>query len=453
MKPGGPAGNQKKDKKGAPKKRDLNAPEEGDVERLPPGYKVPQEPPEPFTTGEEWIYDPSDGDPKVLKRMLSTYKQPIFQSGVFTTKADEKLVADVIRYKLSLMTRKENRDKVHDLREKLLKDVAQSPTNKNGPRDVRKFMLKTIAEEAPRLFQYHAIARINGAILLAELSDPLYNEADAEPPRKAAEPCVRAAAPLMALIKDKKQLTAPRIWGVNGLVRIAAVTDKAQLRAEIVGTLVEQLNDSVGEHEWYQWRLAEGLGKLNTLQNQDKKNVVPVALAKVLADAEKRSWLVRAEAALSLGRLNYKTENIDLGYIAYLIAELTQQMTEAYIKDTKEPKHAQWKLCFIKIYGAFKPLDDDQKRGLLTQVEGGALAANKRTVQDAFDQVLPIVRIVVKGGDGIDAHMESLKKWIEANPPPKNHKIHPDEEPIVKKQSNAGRPVASDALPGANGGR
>jgi len=310
-------------------------------------------------------------------------------------------------------------------------------------------MLKTIAEEAPRLFKYHAIARINGAILLAELSEPQYNEADADGPRKPAEPCLKAAAPLLDLVNDKKQLTAARIWGVNGLVRIAAITDKPQLRFQIVDTLVKLMNESADEHEWYQWRLAEGLGKLNTIYDQNKKTVIPQALAQVLADAKKRSWLVRAEAAQSLGRLPYKQENVDLGLIAYLTAELTQQMTDAY---NKEPQLALWKLCFIKVYGAFKPLDDDHKRGLLTHVETGALAGYKRAVQDAFDQVLPIVRKVVTNPEGIDTPLASLKKWLEANPP-QSHKIHPDEDPIVKKQTDAGGQDPAETAPAVQGAR
>lgn len=435
-------------KKAAPKKRDLSTVEEADREKLPLGYRVPQEPPDALTTSEEWIDDVLPSDTKARNTVLRKYKE-IFQAGLFASDADRKLVADVIRYKLSLLTRKENRERAHLIRTKeILQDVANSPTNKNGPRDVRKFMLKTIAEEAPRLFQYHVIARINGAILLAELSEPQYNEADADGPRKPVEPCIRAAAPLMALVNDKKQLTAPRIWGVNGLVRIAAVTDKAPLRFQIVDTLVGLMNESAGEHEWYQWRLAEGLGKMPTIQNQDKRPVVPQALARVLID-EKRSWLVRAEAAESLGRLPYYQDNIDLGLVAYLTAELTEQMTEAYNKD---PKLASWKLCFIKVYGAFRPLDDDQKRGLLTQVEKGPLAGHKRAVQEAFDLVLPIVRKVVTNPEGIDTPQANLKKWLEANPP-KSHKIHPDEEPIVKKQGNAGGQDPADVPPVAEGAR
>jgi hypothetical protein len=434
-------------KKPGQKTREKGGTDEVDVESLPEGYEVPPEPPEPLTTSEGWDFDPADGDDKKRRPMLAKYKS-IFQAGMFSGDADKKLVVDIIRYKLAQMTLSKNRDKIHTLRTELLNDIKYSPTNKNGSRDVRKFMLKTIVDEAPQLFKYNAIARINAAILLAELSEPPYNEADADGPRKPAEPCVRAFAPLMELVKDKQQLTAVRIWGVNGLVRIAMVTDKAQQRFDIVETLVKLLEESASEHEWYQWRLVEGLGRLGLIQNQAKSPVVPVELARVLAD-EKRPWLVRAEAAQSLGRLPYSSaDNIDLGMIAHLTAELTRQMTDAYNKE--KPKRALWKLCFIKVYGAFKPVDDDQKRGLMTQVEKGGLQTHKGAVQEAFKWVLPIVRAVVTGSEGIETSLADLKKWLEANPF-KSFRLHPDMPPIARRQENAGDQRPADVPPAADG--
>ena len=149
-----------------------------------------------------------------------------------------------------------------------------------------------------------------------------------------------------------------RTWGVKGLVRLATLPDvNSQLRMQIVDTLVSQLNSSGKEHKWYQWRLAEGLGKINVVQNQDKRPFVPQGLARVLTDTE-RPWLVRGEAAQSLGRLPYDS-NIDVGLLAYEIAQLAQQMTDAF---NKQPKLSIWKLCFMKVYGAFKPLEDDDSK-------------------------------------------------------------------------------------------
>jgi hypothetical protein len=198
------------------KDRDPKSSEAADAERLPPGYHVPPEPPEALTTADEWTVDPFGK--KKPNTVIGEYKT-ILAAGVFASDEQKKFVADIMRWRLSLLTRKEFREQAAKYRGYILQDISNFPTNKGAPRDVRKHLLKTIAEEAPKLFKYHAIARINGAILLAELSDPAYNEADGDN-RKPAEPCIRALDPLTNLVKDKDQLTAPRIWGVNGLVRL-----------------------------------------------------------------------------------------------------------------------------------------------------------------------------------------------------------------------------------------
>jgi hypothetical protein len=440
-------------KKGPAERTKTNEPI--DPEKLPPGYRVPPEPPDAMTTDQEWIENPFPEDKKGSQQKklatLSKYKG-IIGSGEFTGDDQRKFVADIIRYKLSLLTRKDARDKAYEHRQEILRDLNNSPTTKTGARDVRKFMLQTIAEEAPRLFKYHAVARINGAILLAELSDPKYNEADGDGNRKAAEPCIRALKPLQELVQDKKQITPPRIWGVIGLVRLGELPElKPQLRTAIVETLVEVLRNSADDHEWLQWRLVEGLGTLNVIADANKVPVVPQELARVLADTE-RPLLVRSEAALSLGRLPL-TADIDAGLIAYEIALLARQMADAY---DKQPDVEIWKLFFMKLYGAFKPLDAEQKRALLTQCEKGALASYKRPVQEAFDVVLPVVKKVVIDREGMDTALAGLRKWLDSNTP-KNFKIHPDlepiivEEPIVKNKPDVVTPGSVNDAP-ANAG-
>ena len=423
-------------KKAAVKKE---APEAIDNERLPPGYKVPQEPPDALTTTVEWIpEDPfpgeKPGENKVQRATLRRY-QAILASGDFK-EGEKQFVGDIMRWKLSMLTRKEKRETAADWREKQIqKDLSpQFYPSKGNPKTVRKFLLKFVADEAPKLFEFHVIARLNGAILLSELCDIPETDGDNKSP---AIPCVRGGPPLMEMVKDEKQLTAVRIWGVNGLVRLAILPEvNAQLRAQIVETLVAQMNSSGKEHGWYQMRLAEGLGKLNVIQNQDKRPFVPQALARVLTDTE-RPWIVRAEAAQSLGRLPYDS-NIDVGLLAYEMARLAQQMTEAY---NKQPKLSIWKLCFMKVYGGFKPLEEDdgskQKRGLLAQVDSRpALSTYKKTVQESFELVLPLVVKVVGEDKEVDVSLANLKKWLDGNAP-KNFKIHADEEPITSKPSTA----------------
>jgi hypothetical protein len=434
------------------KERDSKTVEPVDLEKLPPGYRVPQEPPEPYTTTDEWRVHPFGK--RRESSALADYNQ-ILASGLFTGEDQRKFVADVVRWKLARLTQKEFREQAYTKRVEILRDISRypSPQNKSN-RDVRRFILKTIAEEAPRLFKYHAVARINGAILLAELSDPAYNEVDGDN-RKPAEPCVRALEPLLALVDDKKEIVGARVWGVNGLVRLAALPELKQVpRTEIIEKLVTLLYDSADEHEWYQFRLVEGLGKLNVVLNGAKtRPFVATALARVLANT-KRTWLVRSEAALSLGRLSYPIE-IDAGLVAYETALLAQQIAESddYRND---PKLALWKLCSLKLYGAFKPIDLDQQRALLMQTEKGPLASYRRTVQEAFDVVLPVIRKVVAEQEEMDTALANLRKWLDANVP-KNFKIHPDDDsiiadgPIVNKPNNAAGHGAAELPAAANG--
>jgi hypothetical protein len=449
--PGGGIGTGRIQKKAAPE-RSGKPTEPVDPEKLPPKYHVPQEPPEALTTTDEWLEDPfTRRKPKTQGTVIGEYRT-ILGSGQFTGEEQRKFVADMVRWRLSLLTRKEFREQAQAKRNDLWVDITKHPYKGNS-RDVRKFLLQTIAEEAPQLFKYHAVARINGAILLADLSDTACNEADGDGRNKPPEPCFRAAKPLLDLVNDKNQLVAARIWGVNGLVRIASLPQvKPAMRTEIVDVLVRLVNESAGEHEWYQWRLVEGLGRLNVVADAQKRLVVPQALARVLAD-QKRHWLVRSEAAVSIGRLPYTVE-INAGVIAYQVGLLAQQMTEAY---NDEPELALWKLCFMKLYGAFKPLSAEQVRGLLTQTERGPLAPHKRVVQEAFDLVLPLVRKVIANEKDLDTASANLKKWLDSNTPA-IMKIHADEdlivtdEPIVKKAENVGAPPPADNHPAANGG-
>jgi hypothetical protein len=111
-------------------------------------------------------------------------------------------------------------------------------------------------------------------------------------------------------------------------------------------------------------------------------------------------------------------------------------------------------LCLIRIYGGFKPLEDEDvskdktppKRGLLTQVEGKpALSAHRKTVQEAFEVVLPLVAKVIGDPQEIDPALANLKKWIDQNPP-KTYKIHPDEAPIVSKPSTGASDSAGEGV-------
>lgn len=420
--------------------------EKVDPNKLPDGFVPPPEAPAWLTTTEECREEPFSGDNDREKSRDKSQKMAkyndILRKGVFSGDEDKKLVASIIRWQLCRMTQKENRDSAHNIRTKeILRDLRAAIEARGAGKEVRVFMMQTIAEKAPELFEYHLVARLNAAILLAELSD--WNEVEKEG-RNPAVRCTRAVKPLIDLVKDSKQPAVVRLWGVKGLAKLAEIPDlKTTVRDQIVEALVEKLNDGYNEHWWYQMRLAEGLVAVKVLAtSKDKqKPIVVQALAEAVVDP-RREWQARAAAANAIGQLPFDG-SIDLGVIAYGVADLARQMTDAYQKTPK----SDWRPTFLTLYGSFISGESGSESGLLTQVQtSGKLAPHKKSVQEAYDLVVPLVQKVITNPQGIDTSLAKLKEWLKANSP-KVNKISQDMPPL-----NPARTSSPAAPPSANGG-
>lgn len=374
---------------------------------LPPGFVAPREVREEFTTDKELKFYPFSNAKDQSAHLLK-------YNGLKITgdlkEADKKLVDEMIHWKLAQMTLKENREVVHTLRQRLVLDLVQSAQAKKPEMHV--FMLEKVVQHAPELFDYHFVARLNAAILLAELNEQEEDLKTQRPP----VPYKAVAPPLLKLLSDKKQLEAVRMWAVKGLVRVASIKEiKGEIKLPIVSALVDELNRSSAAHPWYQMRLAEGVGQLNALYDRNKQPVVSMALESVLMD-EKRPRLARCEAAQALGRVPLDKQ-INVTKIAVEIVRLAQQMTVDY---QKQPKLAEWNICFLKLYLAFRPLNESEKSqgfGLLTQVQKGSLSAHKKSVQEAYEQVLPLVQNIIKNSEaGIPAALAKITEWLKNQP-------------------------------------
>jgi beta-lactamase regulating signal transducer with metallopeptidase domain len=339
-------------------------------------------------TEKDVTRDDRDG-PNISQAMLEEYGQ-IVQRGDFVSDREKSLVSDAMRWKLSLIRRRENRERAAELRLQVQRDIAEAGKD-TGQRSVRKFLLDTIVEETPKILKADDVAAINGAILLAELNE---EEADGDKP---ARPYRGAAESLLKIVNEPQHRVAVRLWGVKGLVRLASDPQLPNpLRKRIVTTLVAQLDRSGRAHEWYQWRLVEGLGLLDLTQDENEWRDVVGALSRVMGDAD-RTWRIRAESARSLGWVPYDRD-FDAGRLADEIARLAQEMADASESEPQQKK--DWKACAMLFYGAFKPLGNqaaEQKQGLLTQANSNpALARYQTTVQAAFDRMLPLAKKILK---------------------------------------------------------
>jgi len=424
-----------------------------DPNGLPAGFTPSQEPPEWMTTTDEApkhrFEELEEQQPREWRQLKNRITNLIKQTGVFGNDEDKKLIDEYVDYRLTQMTRKENRlggkNPAHELQDRFYREINPTTLQRGDKSEVRLHMANKIVALAPQyLNNYHFVSRLQTIILLARLSEVV--ETPGEGNRIPDVHFTRALTELLNVARQDKS-TVPagvRTWALVGLVRLALLPElKGGERNRVIETLVEQLNKSSDEPWWNQWRLVEGLGRIRATSLADKRPAVAQALARALVDTE-RDWLVRSEAAYALGQLNYERD-IDLGLIAFEIGRLVEQMDQALLQTSTDQR---WKLCYIKVYGAFKPIEDDGQ-GLLKQVqERAALAAFKKPVSETYDKILPIVDKVVKDPESITAPHEDLVKWLSANAP-KGDRIHSSEEPL-----HGGKPIgaAGPAGPPAAGG-
>jgi hypothetical protein len=403
---------------------------------LPAGFVPSEEPPVWMTTDDQappHRFEELEKDEPKEAKALRNRLQSIRQAGVFANDEERKLVEEYVEYRLAQMTRPENRlggkTPAHALQDQLYREINPPNLTKSDKSEVRLFMANRLVALAPQfLNNYHFVPRLQTAILLSRLSELV------ETPGSGAQGqdvhFTKAMPELLKVVRQEKKETPAgvRTWAILGLVRLAKLPElKLVERAKIVETLTEQLNQSADEPWWNQYRLIEGLSELRTVALADKRPIVAQAMAKILVDPE-REWLVRSEAAYGLGQLNYES-GVDLGLIAHEIGQLALKMNE---KVLEQPKDRRWRLCYVKLYGAFKPLETGGF-GLLKQCqEKGSLAAYRSAVNGVFEKLVPVIGTVIKKPENLAGPHEGLKEFLAANPA-KGDRIHSAEEPLHSK--------------------
>ncbi|MFN7765923.1 MAG: hypothetical protein ACK5WR_25440 [Planctomycetaceae bacterium] len=419
---------------------------------LPAGFVPSEEPPVWMTTDEQappHRFEELEKDEPKEAKTLRNRLQAIRQAGVFANDEERKLIEEYVEYRLAQMTRPENRlggkTPAHALQDQLYREINPPNLTKSDKSEVRLFMANRLVALAPQfLNNYHFVPRLQTAILLSRLSELV--ETPGSGTQGQDVHFTKGMSELLKVVRqDKKETPAGvRTWAILGLVRLAKLPElKLVERSKIVETLTEQLNQSADEPWWNQYRLIEGLSELRTIALADKRPIVAQAMARILVDPE-REWLVRSEAAYGLGQLNYES-GVDLGLIAHEIGQLALKMNE---KVLEQPKDRRWRLCYVKLYGAFKPLETGGF-GLLKQCqEKGSLAAYRSAVNGVFEKLVPVISTVIKKPENLAGPHEALKEFLAANPP-RGDRIHSAEEPLhTKSPSGAAEPAETPAAGG-----
>lgn len=415
-----------------------------DPEKLPPGYVPPAEP-HPSLLIEKPLLSPDELTrlEKELGVRLQRYRDALTPKGGVINDQTKEYLRKGIRYRLGLLTLKENRDDLAKLREDLsVRDLQLAGKILDKPKDVeefRKFIMKEITEQAAQLLDNNFYVRLQAVILLGELE---LLPADSNR-RLSLQAYTPAAIPLLQVVTDPEQPVEVKIPAVVGLYRILLLgTPDVQLRSRIAEAFVAELKTS-NTHWAYQARLAHALTGIDKIYDLQQKPFVIQALAMVISDPQ-RDWRARAEAARSLGRVPMDG-SINVKLLAHEIAKLGSDMAKAH---EQSPQEHYWKMAFWNLYMAFQAYDEFDKDAERKR-KGGLLnnpVTRQAAVREAYDKVLPLVRAVLKDQPIPPETQQDIAKWLEQNKPT-DYKLTPTSEPISISREPQHVPTVSSNVP------
>ncbi|MEK6257703.1 MAG: HEAT repeat domain-containing protein [Planctomycetota bacterium] len=334
--------------------------------------------------------------------------------------AGKAIIRNSIRYRLSLMCleknlQKETLNELYKLRTDLLRVLngAGSTAKELKPEALKKFrsdVMQEFVKQATPLLQNNLYVREQIVIMMGELEVVQENVQKGV----AAEAFSPAFDPLVGAIIDPKQHETVKLLAVNKLTRILKIgTLNVNERTRVAEALIAELAKA-DTHWWYQMRLAGALGAVAL--GDLKQPIVVTALREVVSDP-KREWVVRAEAAKSLGRIPLPAAS-NPSSVVLAVADLAMQMAKAAQQKPDEP---HWKTAFWKVYLAFQPIDPNEKDA--AKVNKAGLLNNPATAGMArtpYGLIVPMVSAILKGGRLTAAQLSALEAWLKSNLPAGN---------------------------------
>jgi hypothetical protein len=404
----------KPDKEGADNKMpaDAEGEESGEANlevtgKKPPEFSIVR----PLTTDKDWK--------EWNKKGRRDYRDAI-ASGDLTTQ-NVRIIGDGIRAQIYALTLGSFNDPhvVEDQRSRIVQTLITDIKNAAGNKDiavqraVRSTMFREMINRCREIGDNQFYARLDAAVLLGRMfvvdPDPLKQS-----PGEFYQPATDA---LLDVLTRKGQPEAIKILAVRGLEN-AALYSVPRLTPEknvkVATALIQELAKP-NTNPWYQSCLCEALGSIDEFNDFNGQPFIVQALTMALFD-HNRNLCARSAAAKALGRAKIESP-IDLGVVAYGIADLSRQMIEA----RNEGKHVR-RWCIANILLAFKPgtLERDRRGvGLLDRVEEPMLQKYRKPVQDLSKAFYPVVVQELKQPSAPFPEKVSVPivEWMKANKP------------------------------------
>jgi hypothetical protein len=376
---------------------------------LPVGFQPKKDPTDLMTLDQPLAADDTIAK---WKKDVNEYQKRLRQGDM--TPAGKAVISNGIKYRIALMTLKDNQQNLHKFREDLtVRDMNLAGLLLNKPqqvKDFRRFVMEEVAKEAAPLLENNFYVRVHGATLYGELNLTVENSDKT----LKLETYTPAVEPLRKVLRDPNQPEAVKIAAARGIVRLVRFGElPANKRFETAKDVLAAL--AVPDiHYWYQMRLIDALSTLDVPKDLEtqKPTIVP-ALTAIVLDP-KRNWHVRAEAARALGRVPLDPQ-VNISNLVQALAQLGLDMTKAA---QQQPKQPQWKMTFYKLYLAFQPHNAEDrdaakkgKAGLLNNASAAALA------KQPYDLVVPVLNNVLNDKPITAEQVKGFEDWVSKNSP------------------------------------
>jgi hypothetical protein len=384
---------------------------------LPLGYDPKKPPTELMTLEKPLATQEQIAKWKKDTKNLAEYRKALRNADLSPT--GKAMLSMGIKYRLALLTLKENQQDLHKLREDLTvrdqTDAASVPAIKpDVVRAFRRWFLEEITKEAEPLLENNFYVRIQAATLLGEL---VLMPADEEKKQKL-ETFTPPVDILRKVIRNPDQPLAVKIAAARSMIRLVRYGDlPAPKRFEVMKDVLAELTSPNAKtepktHYWYEMRLVEVLSTLDTpLDLETRRPVMVEKLTEIVRDPQ-RHWHVRAEAAKALGRVPLDPQ-VNVASLLHDVMQLTLDMAKAAQQNPKAP---HWKMTFWKLYLTFQPKDKDERNaaknapaGLLKNPSAGNAA------QQPYQLVVPLVNAVINSEPITAEHLKAVEDWLQKN--------------------------------------
>lgn len=363
-----------------------------------------------------------------LRKLAPNYYKAISKTSL--SQSEVQTIKDFARIQVLQMSLESKKRELPDIRKKIKRDFTRA---KQPGTDL---LLSEITAQCQKLLKHSMPVRLNAVMLLSELNQSQGNIGKKE----SAVPYEGKADTLLAILKDPGQSQAVKVIAVRGLDRLCKDASlKVDLRKKIALSLIGEIKKANIE-PWYKLVCVETLGAVDDLYDTQRKPYIIQALCEVLID-NKQPWLVRAEAAHSLGRTKMDS-SINVALINYEVARFAYDLSLQFNRNTKL---YYWKKSFFQVYTTYRKVTQ-RDTAFLDRVTKAPLTKHKTNVEAAYKVILPVVNEVVGQPSPqtikiSKTALENLKDFIDKNPPA-NLSVAPGLKPL--RQVVAAVPVKKE---------